>query len=77
MHINSSQSQEQLRRRQEDQDRVNNQHEFMRASLRESKKLLALQSNRLPERPAGFENTAFADDEDVENARGIYTWAGF
>lgn len=44
----------------------------MRASLRESKKLQALQANRLPDRPAGFENTAYADDEDLENTRGKY-----
>lgn len=59
-----------MRRRQEDQDRVNQQNEFMRASLRESKKLQALQANRLPDRPAGFENTAYAEDEDLENTRG-------
>lgn len=62
---------EQLRRRQEVQDRIVQQNEFLRASLRGSRKLQALQDSPLPDRPtSGIENDAFAEDEDFDTIYG-------
>lgn len=58
--------QEQLRRRQEEQDRIIQQNEFLRASLRGSRKLQALQDNPLQQRPIGIENDAYAEDEEPD-----------
>lgn len=58
--------QEQLRRRQEEQERIVQQNEFLRASLRGSRKLQALQDSPLQDRPIGIENDAYAEDEELE-----------
>lgn len=57
--------QDQLRRRHEDHSRVTQEHDFMRASLRESRKMQALQNHRPP---MGVENTAYIDDEEAAAA---------
>lgn len=65
--------QEQLRRRREEEERIAQQNEFLRASLRGSRKLQALQDNHplASERPpAGIDNDAFIADEDVERILG-------
>lgn len=58
--------QEQLRRRQEEQERIVQQNDFLRASLRGSRKLQALQDSPLQDRPIGIENDAYAEDEELE-----------
>lgn len=67
--------QEQLRRRREEEERIAQQNEFLRASLRGSRKLQALQDNHplasVEQRPpAGVDNDAFIADEDVERILG-------
>lgn len=64
--------QEQLRRRREEEDRIAQQNEFLRASLRGSRKLQALQDNPLIEtrQPVGIENDAFTADDEVERILG-------
>lgn len=64
----SNDLQEQLRRRREEEDRIAQQNEFLRASLRGSRKLQALQDNPLVEtrQPVGIENDAFTADDEVE-----------
>lgn len=43
------------------------QNEFLRASLRGSRKLQALQDSPLQQdRPIGIENDAYAEDEELE-----------
>lgn len=66
------QLQEQLRRRREEEDRIAQQNEFLRASLRGSRKLQALQDNPLIEtrQPVGIENDAFTGDDEVERILG-------
>ncbi|XP_037886473.1 peripheral plasma membrane protein CASK isoform X2 [Glossina fuscipes] len=75
--------QEQLRRRREEEERIAQQNEFLRASLRGSRKLKALQNSKSPttnnaaQQPplaaervtvsSGIENEAYVEDEDVEN----------
>lgn len=69
--FSSSFFQEQLRRRKEEEDRIAQQNEFLRASLRGSRKLQALQDGPLfVERPSGVDNDAYTDDEDVEKIIG-------
>lgn len=63
--------QEQLRRRQEAQERILQQNEFRRASIRGSRKLQALQDSPLQDRPVGIENDAYAEDEEVEVIAGL------
>lgn len=68
-------NQEQLRRRREEEERIAQQNEFLRASLRGSRKLQALQDNHqiINERPpAGIDNDAFIADDDVERILGTY-----
>ncbi|XP_055303206.1 uncharacterized protein LOC129568883 isoform X3 [Sitodiplosis mosellana] len=66
--------QEQLRRRREEEERIAQQNEFLRASLRGSRKLQALQDNHPlaseQRPPAGVDNDAFIADEDVERILG-------
>ncbi|XP_075154575.1 MAGUK p55 family member stardust isoform X5 [Haematobia irritans] len=75
------QQQEQLRRRREEEERIAQQNEFLRASLRGSRKLKALQDNNkssaqqqqpvAAERSViGVENEAYVEDEDVEKIKG-------
>lgn len=63
--------QEQLRRRQEAQERILQQNEFRRASIRGSRKLQALQDSPLQDRPVGIENDAYAEDEEIEVIAGM------
>lgn len=68
-------NQEQLRRRREEEERIAQQNEFLRASLRGSRKLQALQDNHqiINERPpVGIDNDAFIADDDVERILGTY-----
>ncbi|XP_017490012.1 PREDICTED: MAGUK p55 subfamily member 5, partial [Rhagoletis zephyria] len=81
-HVNMSnrlrQQQEQLRRRREEEERIAQQNEFLRNSLRGSRKLKALQDNKAAaqqqpvaaERVTGVENEAYMDDEEVEKING-------
>ncbi|XP_036341807.1 uncharacterized protein LOC118751151 [Rhagoletis pomonella] len=70
--------QEQLRRRREEEERIAQQNEFLRNSLRGSRKLKALQDNKAAaqqqpvaaERVTGVENEAYMDDEEVEKING-------
>lgn len=63
--------QEQLRRRREEEDRIAQQNEFLRASLRGSRKLQALQDNPIETRqPVGIENDAFTTDDEIERILG-------
>lgn len=66
--------QEQLRRRREEEERIAQQNEFLRASLRGSRKLQALQDNHPlaseQRPPVGVDNDAFISDEDVERILG-------
>lgn len=66
--------QEQLRRRREEEDRIAQQNEFLRASIRGSRKLQALQDNPIVEQrqPIGVENDAFIADEDGERIIGEF-----
>ncbi|XP_011183126.2 protein PALS1 isoform X6 [Zeugodacus cucurbitae] len=71
------QQQEQLRRRREEEERIAQQNEFLRNSLRGSRKLKALQDNKAAaqqqpaaERVSGVENEAYMDDEEVEKING-------
>ncbi|TMW53051.1 hypothetical protein DOY81_001914 [Sarcophaga bullata] len=68
--------QEQLRRRREEEERIAQQNEFLRASLRGSRKLKALQDNKTStaqqQQPVaaertvvGVENEAYIEDEDT------------
>lgn len=61
--------QEQLRRRREEEDRIAQQNEFLRASLRGSRKLQALQEQD-SRPPIGVENDAFVADEEGERIVG-------
>ncbi|XP_037935702.1 uncharacterized protein LOC119669758 isoform X2 [Teleopsis dalmanni] len=71
--------QEQLRRRREEEERIAQQNEFLRASLRGSRKLKALQDNKAVaqqqqtvavERVSGVENEAYMEDEEAEKING-------
>ncbi|XP_050329496.1 protein PALS1 isoform X6 [Bactrocera neohumeralis] len=73
------QQQEQLRRRREEEERIAQQNEFLRNSLRGSRKLKALQDNKAvaqqqqpasAERVTGVENEAYLDDEEAEKING-------
>lgn len=73
--------QEQLRRRREEEERIAQQNEFLRNSLRGSRKLKALQDSKAAaqqqqpvstERVTGVENEAYMDDEEVEKINGEY-----
>lgn len=68
--------QEQLRRRREEEERIAQQNEFLRASIRGSRKLQALQDNHplaTEQRPpAGIDNDAFIADDDVERILGKF-----
>lgn len=70
--------QEQLRRRREEEERIAQQNEFLRASLRGSRKLQALQDNHPlaseQRPPAGIDNDAFIADEDVERILGKWQY---
>lgn len=60
--------QEELRKRREEENRQQAEQEFLRASLRGSKKLQALENKRMghgqASPPTGFVNTAFVDAEE-------------
>lgn len=63
-----------MRRRREEEERIAQQNEFLRASLRGSRKLQALQDNHqiINERPpVGIDNDAFIADDDVERILGM------
>ncbi|XP_059610742.1 protein PALS1 isoform X2 [Phlebotomus argentipes] len=62
--------QEQLRRRREEEERIAQQNEFLRASLRGSRKLQALQDGPMVINPIGVENEAYLEDEEVERIIG-------
>ncbi|XP_067635690.1 uncharacterized protein sdt isoform X3 [Eurosta solidaginis] len=71
--------QEQLRRRREEEERIAQQNEFLRNSLRGSRKLKALQDSRAvaqQQQPVaadpvtGVENEAYMDDEEIEKISG-------
>ncbi|XP_055700690.1 protein PALS1 isoform X3 [Phlebotomus papatasi] len=62
--------QEQLRRRREEEERIAQQNEFLRASLRGSRKLQALQDGPIVINPIGVENEAYLEDEEVERIIG-------
>lgn len=70
--------QEQLRRRREEEERIAQQNEFLRASLRGSRKLQALQDNHPlaseQRPPVGVDNDAFISDEDVERILGKWPY---
>lgn len=57
-------SQEQLRKRKEEEERIAAQNEFLNRSLRGSRKLQALEN-----RPQGAVNDAFAEDDINESSR--------
>ncbi len=65
--------QEQLRQRRENQDRIIAQNEFLRNSVRGSRKLQSLEANPLPLPPAGFINDAYSvgDDEMIKFEHNI------
>jgi MAGUK p55 subfamily protein 5 len=56
--------QEDLRKRREEEDRLLREQEFLRASLRGSKKLQALEQRPPAPQPIGFENEAFVEEGD-------------
>ncbi|XP_064621850.1 protein PALS1-like isoform X2 [Lineus longissimus] len=56
--------QEDLRKRRDEEDRLLREQEFLRASLRGSKKLQALEQRPPPPQPVGFENEAFVEEGD-------------
>lgn len=65
--------QEQLKRRREEEERIAQQNEFLRASIRGSRKLQALEDNHplaSEHRAIGVDNDAFIADEDVERILG-------
>lgn len=68
-----------MRRRREEEERIAQQNEFLRASLRGSRKLQALQDGPITEQraPLGIENDAFAADEDYERAIGEYFFSSY
>ena len=62
---------EELRRRREDEARAREEEDFLRASLRGSKRLRALQENVLPEvgdPPSGIVNPNYTDEEGGSKA---------
>lgn len=64
--------QEQLRRRREEEERIAQQNEFLRASLRGSRRLQALQDNPVfVDRVVGVDNDAYTDDEEAEKIIGL------
>ncbi|XP_059176426.1 protein PALS1-like isoform X2 [Physella acuta] len=64
--------QEDLKKRREEEQRQQAEQEFLRASLRGSKKLQALENKRpLGPAPSGFVNTAFDDEDDDEDEEGL------
>ncbi|GAB6026098.1 hypothetical protein CHUAL_012301 [Chamberlinius hualienensis] len=60
--------QEDIRKRREEEERIQQEQEFLRNSLRGSKKLQALEQNPPQQPVSGFVNTAF-ELEDVESAK--------
>lgn len=58
-----------MRRRREEEDRIAQQNEFLRASLRGSRKLQALQEQD-PRSTVGVENDAFIADDEGERIIG-------
>lgn len=60
-----------MRRRREEEERIAQQNDFLRASLRGSHRLQALQDGPMYiDRPSGVDNDAFTDDEEVEKIIG-------
>ncbi|KAF4528244.1 hypothetical protein B566_EDAN014402 [Ephemera danica] len=58
--------QEALRKRKEEEERVAQEKEFLRSSLRDSRKLQALESRPPPRPPSGVVNDGYSSTEDVE-----------
>ncbi|CAB3378822.1 Hypothetical predicted protein [Cloeon dipterum] len=56
--------QEDLRRRKENEERVAQEKEFLRSSLRDSRKLQALESRPPPKLPSGIVNDGYSSTED-------------
>ncbi|XP_059484052.1 protein PALS1 isoform X2 [Neocloeon triangulifer] len=56
--------QEDLRRRKENEDRVAQEKEFLRSSMRDSRKLQALESRPPPKLPSGIVNDGYSSTED-------------
>ncbi|CAG5135007.1 unnamed protein product, partial [Candidula unifasciata] len=62
--------QEALKKRREEEKRLQAEEEFLRASLRESKKLRALENSRSVESaPTGLVNTGYDGDEDAVESK--------
>lgn len=59
--------QEALRKRKEEEERVAQEKEFLRSSLRDSRKLQALESRPQPRPPAGIVNDGYSSTEDLES----------
>jgi len=58
--------QEDLRRRKENEERVAQEKEFLRSSLRDSRKLQALESRPPPKLPSGIVNDGYSSTEDAD-----------
>jgi len=56
--------QEEIRKRNEREEQRQKEQEFLRASLRRSEKMKALQKERVRTQQAGFDNTAFSQEDD-------------
>ena len=68
-------SQDALRKRKEEEERIAQEVEFLNGSLRDSKKLQALEKShvKVPTPPSGIDNNAYADDESVSAAAATTT----
>lgn len=66
--------QEQLRKRREEEEKIAAQNEFLRASIRGSRKLQSLQQEPPTINPTGFDNIAYTADEEEpeEKIHGMY-----
>jgi hypothetical protein len=60
--------QEDLRRRKENEERVAQEKEFLRSSMRDSRKLQALESRPPPKLPSGIVNDGYSSTEDADAA---------
>jgi hypothetical protein len=58
-------SQEALRKRKEEEDRVAQQNEFLNRSVRGSRKLQALESHTTPQSPSGVVNDGYSSAEEA------------
>lgn len=65
----SNLKQEQLRKRREEEEKIAAQNDFLRASIRGSRKLQSLQQESPLSNSIGFENIAYSADEDDEEEK--------